>query len=138
MRLRSLTAGMTLLVALTACTGGCAGRAGTRHRAERLAAAKAAMDRAGSVHLVLTSRDIPSSAGGVLGADGVGTHAPAFKGTLDARLAGVQAAVDVVSVGSALYLKLPFSSQFVRTDPATYHAPDPPASSPPGAASARC
>ena len=50
---------------------------------------------------------------------------PAFKGTLDARLAGVQASVDVVSVGSALYLKLPFSSQFVRTDPATYNAPDP-------------
>ena len=57
------------------------------------------MDRAGSVHLVLSSRDVPSSAGGVLGADGVGTHAPAFKGTLDARLAGVQASVDVVSVG---------------------------------------
>ncbi len=124
MRLRSLTAGMTLLVALTACTGGSpAGTAATPP--ERLAAAKAAMDRAGSVHLVLTSRDIPSSAGGVLGADGVGTHAPAFKGTLDARLAGVQASVDVVSVGSALYLKLPFSSQFVRADPAKYNAPDP-------------
>ena len=124
MRLRTLTAGMTLLLALTACSGGSPARAAATPP-ERLAAAKAAMDRAGSVHLVLRSRDIPSSAGGVLGADGVGTHAPAFKGTLDARLAGVQASVDVVSVGSALYLKLPFSSQFVRTDPATYNAPDP-------------
>ena len=124
MRLRSLTAGMTLLLALTACTGGPAARASVTP-AERLAAAKAAMDRAGSVHLVLRSRDIPSSAGGVLGADGVGTHAPAFRGTLAARLAGMQASVDVVSVGSELYLKLPFTSQFVRTDPATYHAPDP-------------
>jgi len=124
MRLRRLTAGMALLLALTACTGGQAARASVTP-AERLAAARAAMDRAGSVHLVLRSRDIPSSAGGVLGADGVGTHAPAFKGTLAARLAGVQASVDVVSVGSELYLKLPFSSQYVRTDPATYHAPDP-------------
>jgi lipoprotein LprG len=124
MRLRSLTAGMTLLLALTACTGDQAAKASVTP-ADRLAAAKAAMDGAGSVHLVLRSRDIPASAGGVLGADGVGTHAPAFKGTLAARLAGVQASVDVVSVGSELYLKLPFSSQFVRTDPATYNAPDP-------------
>jgi lipoprotein LprG len=124
MRLRSLTAGTTLLLALTACTGGSPAKAAAAP-AERLAAAKATMDRAGSVHLVLRSRDLPSSAGGVLGADGVGTHAPAFKGTFDARLVGVQASVDVVSVGSELYLKLPFSSQFVRTDPATYNAPDP-------------
>ena len=124
MLLRRLTAGMTLLLALTACTGGHPAQSSATPT-ERLAAAKAAMDRAGSVHLVLSARDIPSSAGGVLGADGVGTHAPAFKGTLDARLAGVQASVDVVAVGSELYLKLPFSSQFVRTDPATYHAPDP-------------
>ena len=124
MRLRSLTAGMTLLLALTACTGGSPATAAATP-VERLAAAKTAMDRAGSVHLVLKSRDVPSSAGGVLGADGVGTHAPAFKGTLDARLAGLQASVDVVSVGSELYLKLPFSSQFVRTNPATYNAPDP-------------
>jgi lipoprotein LprG len=124
MRLPSLTAGMALLLALTGCTGGSPASA-TATPAERLTAAKAAMDRAGSVHLVLRSRDVPSTAGAVLGADGVGTHAPAFKGTLDARLAGVQASVDVVSVGSELYLKLPFTSQFVRTDPATYHAPDP-------------
>ena len=87
MRLRSLTAGMTLLLALTACTGGAPAKADAAP-AERLAAAKATMDRAGSVHLVRRSRDLPSSAGGVLGADGVGTHAPAFKGTFDARLAG--------------------------------------------------
>ena len=71
------------------------------------------------MHLVLTSRDVPAAADGVLGADGVGTHAPAFKGPLDARISGVQATVDVVSVGSALYLKLPFTSRFVRTDPET-------------------
>jgi lipoprotein LprG len=125
MRVRHLTAGMTLLLALTACTGGGRPAKAAAAPADRLAAAKATMDRAGSVHLTLSSRDIPSSADGVLGADGVGTHAPAFKGTLDARIAGVHASVDVVSVSSELYLKLPFTSRFVRADPATYHAPDP-------------
>ena len=126
MRLRSLTAGLTLLFALTACSGGQSGAAPAKATpADRLAAAKAAMDRAASVHLVLTSRDVPTAADGVLGADGVGTHAPAFKGRLDARISGIQAAVDVVSVGSALYLKLPFTDRFVRTDPRTYQAPDP-------------
>ena len=100
MRLRSLTAGLTLLFALTACSGGAGSTApAPATPADRLAAAKAAMDRAASVHLVLTSRDVPSAADGVLGADGVGTHAPAFKGRLDARISGIQAAVDVVSVG---------------------------------------
>jgi lipoprotein LprG len=126
MRLRSLTAGLTLLLALTACSGGAGSAApAAATPADRLAAAKTAMDRAASVHLVLTSRDVPAAADGVLGADGVGTHAPAFKGRLDARISGIQAAVDVVSVGSALYLKLPFTSRFVRTDPRTYRAPDP-------------
>jgi len=126
MRLRSLTAGLTLLFALTACSGGPSGAApAPATPADRLAAAKAAMDRAASVHLVLTSRDVPPAADGVLGADGVGTHAPAFKGSLDARISGVQARVDVVSVGNALYLKLPFTSRFVRTDPKAYQAPDP-------------
>jgi lipoprotein LprG len=127
MRLRSLAAGVTLLFALTACSGGASGSAAPAPAtpADRLAAAKAAMDKAASVHLVLSSRDVPPAADGVLGADGVGTHAPAFKGRLDARISGVQAAVDVVSVGSTLYLKLPFTSRFVRTDPKTYQAPDP-------------
>ena len=126
MRLRSLTAGLTLLFALTACSGGAGSAApAPATPADRLAAAKAAMDRAASVHLVLTSRDVPAAADGVLGADGVGTHAPAFKGRLDARISGVQAAVDVVSVGGALYLQLPFTSRYVRTDPKTYQAPDP-------------
>ena len=126
MRLRSLTAGLALLFVLTACSGGPSGAApAPATPADRLAAAKAAMDRATSVHLVLTSRDVPTAADGVLGADGVGTHAPAFKGRLDARISGIQAAVDVVSVGSALYLKLPFTDRFVRTDPRTYQAPDP-------------
>jgi lipoprotein LprG len=92
---------------------------------EQLAAAKAKVDAATSLHLTLRSSGIPESASGVLGADGSGTHAPAFKGTLDARISGFEAKVEVVAVDNVLYLKLPFTTEFVQADPKEYNAPDP-------------
>jgi len=93
--------------------------------AEQLAAAKVKADAATSLHLTLRSSDIPASANGVLGADGSGTHAPAFKGTLDARIAGFQAKIEVVALGTVLYVKLPFTTEFAPIDPKTYNAPNP-------------
>lgn len=90
-----------------------------------LAAAKAKADAATSLHLTLRSAGIPDSATGVLAAEGSGTHAPAFKGTLDARISGLQAKVDVVALGNVLYLKLPFTTKFAPIDPKTYNAPNP-------------
>ena len=92
---------------------------------EQLAAAKAKADAASSLHLTLTSSNIPDSANGVLAADGSGTHAPAFKGTLDVRIAGFAAKVEVVAIDKVLYLKLPFTTQFAPVDPKAYNAPDP-------------
>ena len=93
--------------------------------AEQLAAAKAKADAATSMHLTLRSSDIPVSANGALGADGSGTHTPAFKGTLDARISGFEAKVDVVAIDKLLYLKLPFSTEFAEVDPKEYNAPNP-------------
>ncbi len=93
--------------------------------AEQLAAAKAKADAATSLHLTLRSSGIPETANGVLAADGSGTHAPAFKGTLDARIAGFAAKVEVVAIDKRLYLKLPFTTEFTETDPKDYNAPDP-------------
>jgi lipoprotein LprG len=93
--------------------------------AERLAAAKAKVDAAKSMRLKLRSSGIPSSVNGALGADGSGTQAPAFKGTLDARINGFQARVDVVAIDKLLYLKLPFTTGFTQIDPKQYSAPNP-------------
>jgi lipoprotein LprG len=93
--------------------------------AEELAVAKTKVDAATSMHLTLRSSGIPASVNGALGADGSGTHAPAFKGTLNARISGFEAKVDVVAIDKLLYVKLPFTTEFVQADPKTYNAPDP-------------
>jgi lipoprotein LprG len=93
--------------------------------AEQLAAAKVKFDAATSMHMALRSSGVPASVNGVLGADGSGTKAPAFKGTLQARISGFEAKVDVVAVDKVLYAKLPFTTQFTQLDPKTFNAPDP-------------
>jgi len=112
-----------LAVMLAACSG--SDPAADKTPTEQLAAAKAKLDAATSVHLTLRSSGIPESANGVLGADGSGTNAPAFKGTLEARIGGFGAKVEVVAVDKVLYLKLPFTTDFVPADPKEYNAPDP-------------
>jgi len=115
-----------MATALTACSGsGTSAQAKKLTAAEQLAAAKAKTDAATSMHLTLRSSGIPELANGVLGADGSGTHAPAFKGTLDARMAGFQVKVEVVAIDRLLYLKLPFTTEFAPADPKEYNAPDP-------------
>ncbi len=132
MRLRSAPATTALvtvaLVALTGCSGGDGSGAGETTpptAKEQLAEAKQVLDDATSVHLELTSSGVPDDVDGVTGAKGDGTHAPAFKGTLQARIKGLSADVPVVAVDGGLWLKLPFTSSYVKTDPADYNAPDP-------------
>jgi lipoprotein LprG len=114
---------LLMVAGLVACSG--SNNTAVKTPAQQLAAAKAKVDAATSMHATLRSSGIPDSVNGALGADGVGTHAPAFKGTLDARISGFEAKVDVVSVDKLLYVKLPFTTQFVQADPKTYNAPDP-------------
>jgi len=114
---------LLMVTALAACGG--SSNAPAKTAAQQLAAAKARVDAAKSMHLTLRSSGIPATLNGALGADGSGTHAPAFKGTLDVRISGFEAKVDVVSIDKLLYVKLPFTTQFVQVDPKTYNAPDP-------------
>lgn len=121
---RTLAAALAVGLALAGCSGS-SDSAAKLSPSQRLAAAKQKVDAAGSVHLTLRSSGIPATSGGVLGAEGTGTHAPAFKGSLDARMSGIQVRVDVVATGGQLYLKLPFTTTFAPVDPKQYNAPDP-------------
>jgi lipoprotein LprG len=115
-----------MVAALAACSGSDkAPQAKAPTAAEQLAAAKVKFDAATSMHMTLRSSGIPESVNGVLAADGTGTKAPAFKGTLQARISGFEAKVDVVAVDKLLYVKLPFTTEFTAADPKTYNAPDP-------------
>ena len=112
--------------ALAACSGGAdKPQAQKLTAAQQLAAARAKADGATSMHLTLRSSGVPDSANGPLGADGSGTHAPAFKGTLDARISGIRAKVEVVALDKVLYVKLPFTTGFIQIDPEEYHVPNP-------------
>lgn len=93
--------------------------------AQTLAAAKKNLDRARGVHLVLSTEKLPAGVSGIVRADGVGTHAPAFKGTITVSTGGITADAPVVAVDNVVYAKLPFTTSFVQIDPADYGAPDP-------------
>ena len=121
-QLARLAVATLMVAALAACSGSGSG-GGTP--AEQLAAAKVKVDAASSLHLTLRSSGIPATVNGALGADGTGTHAPAFKGTLNARISGFEAKVEVVAIDKLLYVKLPFTTEFIKADPKTYNAPDP-------------
>jgi lipoprotein LprG len=118
------------LVALVSLTFGCSTAAPEPGPtavtpAERLAQVKTVVDAASSVHLTLTSTGVPDEANGVLGLAGVGTHPPAFKGTISARMAGVVANIEVVALSGVVHVKLPLTTIYRAVDPATLGAPDP-------------
>jgi lipoprotein LprG len=90
-----------------------------------LAAAKRNLDRTTGVRIGLSTPRLPSGVSGLLSAQGVGTHAPAFEGTIKVAAAGITADATVVALHGRVLAKLPFSTRFVSIDPADYGAPDP-------------
>lgn len=90
-----------------------------------LATAKANLDETSGVRISLSTEQLPKGVDGILSAEGVGTHAPAFEGDLKVAVGGFPADVPVVAVQGKVYAKLPFTTKFVEVDPAAYAAPDP-------------
>jgi lipoprotein LprG len=125
MRRRSLLAVVGVALALAGCSGEDA--APQRTPAERLAAAKATFDGAGSVALDLSSRDVPSVENGVTAAKGDGVvdpSEPKFRGTITGTVAGVSGTIDAIALGDTTYLKL-FTPEYEETDLETLNAPNP-------------
>ena len=93
--------------------------------AQRLAAAKAKVDEAPSVHLELDSSGVPKDASGVTAGDGWGAHPPAFKGTLKGVFSGIPADVEIISTGGEVWAKLPLFPGMNKIDPEAFGVPDP-------------
>lgn len=123
------TAALSALCAVTvaSCSSSPDGSSGQGQLspAQRLAAAKAKVDAAPSVHLQLSSSAVPQGASGVVSADGWGKHPPAFKGTFKVSLKGVQADAEITSLGGDVYAKLPLIPGTNKIDPKTFGVPDP-------------
>jgi lipoprotein LprG len=121
---RALVAGA---LAATLFLGGCSGDGGGEGSSpeEVLAAAKTNLDETSGVRVILSTEKLPPTVDGILNADGVGTHDPAFEGDLKVISGGITADVPVVAAEGKVLAKLPFTTQFVEIDPAAYAAPDP-------------
>jgi lipoprotein LprG len=92
---------------------------------ERLAEAKTALDDTSGVHITLQADKLPNGVNGLLSADGVGTHAPAFEGDIQVTTGGLTAKAAVIAVDGTVYAVLPFTTEYAEIDPADYQAPDP-------------
>jgi lipoprotein LprG len=92
---------------------------------QAMAGAKAELDKAKGVHVVLSTDKLPSGVSGLLDADGVGTHAPAFKGAIKVAASGITADAKVIATNGSVYAVLPFTTKYVEIDPQDYGAPDP-------------
>lgn len=118
---RLLTFVVAAVLGLSACSQG----QDTGDPEAALAAAKQNLDETTGVHIVLSTEKLPAGVSGLLNADGVGTHDPAFKGDIKVATSGITADAAVVAVDGFVYAKLPFTTKFVPIDPADYGAPDP-------------
>ena len=117
-------AALLLPALLTGCTGDDSSDKGQRP-ADVLADAKATLDETSGVHLTLDSGGLPQGVDGLVSADGVLTHAPAFDGEIVVRYLGFEPRVPLVAVDGKVYAQLPLTTGWQDIDPAEYGAPDP-------------
>lgn len=87
--------------------------------------AKTTLDETSGVTLTLSTDDLPSGVTGITRATGVGTHAPAFDGSITVVLAGQPFEVPVVGVDGKVYAQIPLTPGWQDVDPGEYGAPDP-------------
>jgi lipoprotein LprG len=128
MRLTALAAaGLAGALALTSCSGdddkggGGEGSSAT----DVLEQAKADFDATSGVQISLATEELPDGVTGVVSAEGVGTHAPAFEGSITVLLLGNSVEVPVVAVDDTVYAELPLTGGFQQVNPSEYGAPDP-------------
>lgn len=114
---------VALALAVSACSGGGGTAEGTP--ADVLAAAKQTLDDTTGVRLRLETPELPKGVSGVVKADGIANHQPAFEGSIDIVYSGFTATVPVTAVDGVVYAILPFTKKYVEVDPSDYGAPDP-------------
>ncbi len=124
-RTASLAAAVLTALVLTSCTDATSSTGNDKSPEDVLAAAKTKLDDTTGVNLTLTTQDLPSGVTGVEKASGVGTHDPAFDGSITVVLSGQAFEVPVVSVDGKVYVQLPLTPGWQDIDPGDYGAPDP-------------
>ncbi len=122
LRAAVVVAAVLAVIGLAACSGD---EQSSQDPEQRLAAAKTALDETSGVQIQLLTEDLPQGVSGLVSAQGIATHDPAFAGTIKVSASGVTADAEVVAVDGVVHAQLPFTTKFVEIDPADYGAPDP-------------
>ena len=92
---------------------------------EVLEQAKETFDETSGLSISLTTDDLPAGVTGITAAEGVGTRAPAFEGSITVVLSGTEFNVPIVAVDDKVYAQIPLTPGWSDVDPAEYGAPDP-------------
>lgn len=121
----SVVAAIVTVSSLAACSGSDEGGGSDATPDEVFAAAKTNLDETSGVKLTLDTKDLPDGVTGVETAEGVGTHAPAFDGTITVVLSGQAFQVPVIAVDDKVYAQIPLTTGWQDIDPGDYGAPDP-------------
>ncbi len=118
-----LVVGVLLLI--LASTAGCGGssKASGKPVGDRLATAQKYLADTQGVTIAMSTPSLPQGVQGILKASGVGTKAPAFKGTISVVRSGLSVEVPVISVGGRVYIQ--FAGSWQKINPADFGAPDP-------------
>ena len=88
-RTTGLVLALLASLAFAACSGG--EEAEEVSPLDRLAEAKTSLDETSGVHLTLSADELPAGVNGLLAAQGIGTHAPAFEGDIQVSTNGLTA-----------------------------------------------
>ena len=110
---------------LAGCGGDQESVSDERSPEEVMELAKTTLDETSGVNLTLRTTDLPPGVTGVKEAEGVGTHPPAFEGSLTVVLSGTDFNVPVIAVDDKVYAQIPLTPGWSDVDPAEYGAPDP-------------
>lgn len=123
--LRLATVLAAALLPVTACSSDSGEASDERPPEAIMEAAKTTLDETTGVAISLQAEDLPEGVTAVRAAEGVGTHAPAFDGTLTVVLSGTDFDVPVVAVDDVVYAQIPLTPGWSDVDPEEYGAPDP-------------
>ena len=113
------------LVGLTSCSDTTDEGVHSQDPESVLSEAAETLDKTSGVRLSLTTEKLPDGVNGITSAVGVVTDAPAFDGSLDVRLGGVDFDVPVIAVDDVVWAQIPLTSGWSDIDPGAYGAPDP-------------
>ncbi len=107
-----------VLLTLAGCSDDASSVSDGKDPDEVMALAKQHLDETSGVSLTLEADALPDGVSAISAAEGVGTHAPAFEGTLDVVFGGSEFEVPVVAVDGTVHAQVPLVPGWSDVDPA--------------------